>query len=97
MMNWEAISAIGQITSALAVVLTLGYLGIQVRATREVAADTNRLHRSNGVRDIMLASISNTEIRQALEKGLEQALYTRCFLKSLEYPQMKPLSCIGQC
>lgn len=62
-MNWEAISAIGQITSALAVVLTLGYLGIQVRATREVAADTNRLHRSNGVRDIMLASISNTEIR----------------------------------
>ena len=93
MMNWEAISAIGQITSALAVVLTLGYLGIQVRATREVAADTNRLHRSNGVRDIMLASISNTEIRQALE----QALCTRCFLKSLEYPQMKPLSCIGQC
>ena len=45
-MNWEAISAIGEITGALAVVLTLGYFGIQVRAAREAAADTNRLHRS---------------------------------------------------
>ena len=37
-MNWEAISAIGEITGALAVVLTLGYFGIQVRAAREAAA-----------------------------------------------------------
>ena len=69
-MNWEAISAIGEIAGALAVVITLGYFGIQVRAARETAADTNRLHRSNGFRDIMLASIANTEIRQALEEGL---------------------------
>lgn len=82
-MNWEAISAIGQITSALAVVLTLGYFGIQIRATREVAADANRLHRSNGVRDIMLASISNIEIRQALEKGLGTSPLHEMFSKEL--------------
>ena len=56
-MNWDAIGAIGEITGALAVVLTLGYFGIQIRAAREAAADTNRLHHSNGVREIMLASI----------------------------------------
>ena len=56
-MNWEAISAIGEITGALAVVITLGCFGIQIRAAKEAAADTNRLQRSNGVREIMLASI----------------------------------------
>ena len=82
-MNWEAISAIGEITGALAVVLTLGYFGIQVRATREAAADTNRLHRSNGVREIILASIANTEIRQALEKGLGTSPLYDMFSKEL--------------
>ena len=47
-MNSEAISAIGEITGALAVVLTLGYFGIQVRAAKEAAADTNRLQRCKG-------------------------------------------------
>ncbi len=82
-MNWEAISAIGEITGALAVVITLGYFGIQVRAAREAAADTNRLHRSNGVREIMLASIANTEIRQALEKGLGTSPLHDMFSKEL--------------
>ncbi len=38
-MNWEAIGAIGEILGALAVVLTLGYLAVQVRHTRLAAAD----------------------------------------------------------
>ncbi len=82
-MNWEAISAIGEITGALAVVLTFGYFGIQIRATRELAADTNRLHRSNGVREIMLTSIANIEIRQALEKGLGTRPLHEMFSKEL--------------
>ena len=68
-MDYDAVSAVGEISGALAIVLTLGYFGIQVRAAREAAADTNRLHRSNGVRDIMLASIANSEIRQALKRS----------------------------
>ena len=82
-MNWEAISAIGEITGALAVVLTFGYFGIQIRATRELAADTNRLHRSNGVREIMLTSIANIEIRQALEKRLGTRPLHEMFSKEL--------------
>ena len=82
-MKWEAISAIGEITGARAVVLTLGDFGIQIRATRELAADTNRLHRSNGVREIMLTSIANIEIRQALEKGLGTSPLHEMFSKEL--------------
>ena len=48
-MNWEAIGAIGEIVGAVAVVLTLAYLAIQVRHAKEAAADTNRLERSQGV------------------------------------------------
>ena len=83
-MNWEAISAIGEITGALAVVLTLGYFGIQIRAAREAAADTNRLHRSNGVREIILASIASPEIRQALERGLGTSPLHDMFSKELD-------------
>ena len=69
-MNWDAIGAIGEIVGALAVVLTLGYLANQVRHAKEVAADTNRLERSKGVRDMMLASASNSDLRENLTKGL---------------------------
>ena len=50
---------------------------------REEAADTNRLHRSNGAREIMLASIANTEIRRALEKGLGTSVLHDMFSKEL--------------
>ena len=69
-MNWDAIGAIGEIVGALAVVLTLGYLANQVRHAKEVAADTNRLERSKGVRDMMLASASDSDLRENLTKGL---------------------------
>ena len=31
-MNWEAIGAIGEVVGAAAVVVTLGYLAVQIRA-----------------------------------------------------------------
>jgi hypothetical protein len=36
-MNWEAIGAVGEIIGALAVVMTLGYLAVQVRQTNKIA------------------------------------------------------------
>ena len=69
-MNWEAIGAIGEIVGALAVVLTLAYLAIQVRHAKEAAADTNRLERSQGVRDIMLATSIDSDFREIVSKGL---------------------------
>ena len=49
-MDWEAISAIGEILGAAAVVLTLGYVAIQVRHAKNATADQNRLERARGVR-----------------------------------------------
>ena len=58
-MNWEAIGAVGEIVGALAVVVTLAYLAIQVRnstriarsATRQAIAETAMLHGANLVAD----------------------------------------------
>ncbi len=74
-MNWEAIGALGEIVGALAVVLTLAYLAIQVRHAKEAAADTNRLERSKGVRDMMLASAADSGLRENLTKGLQLSNY----------------------
>ena len=41
-MNWEAIGAIGEIVAAIAVVVTIGYLAVQIRQnTRSVRAATH--------------------------------------------------------
>jgi hypothetical protein len=41
-MNWEAIGAIGEIVGAIAVVITVGYLAVQIRQnTRTVRASTH--------------------------------------------------------
>ena len=41
-MNWEALGAVGEIVGAIAVVLTLGYLAVQIRQnTRTVRASTH--------------------------------------------------------
>ena len=74
-MNWEAIGALGEIVGALAVVLTLAYLAIQVRHAKEAAADTNRRERSKGGRDMMLASAADSGLRENLTKGLQLSDY----------------------
>ena len=40
-MNWEAISARGEITGAIAVIITVGYFALQTKAAREASADAN--------------------------------------------------------
>lgn len=67
-MNWEAIAAIGETVGALAVVITLCYLAIQVRYARQAAADSNRIARATGVRDMFMAQINNHELRSVLRR-----------------------------
>ncbi|MBM89205.1 MAG: hypothetical protein CMQ41_12590 [Gammaproteobacteria bacterium] len=74
-MNWEAIGAVGEIVGALAVVITLVYLASQVRHAKETAADTNRLERSKGVRDMLISSPLNSEFQKTLTKGLNTTDY----------------------
>ena len=64
-MNWDAISAMGEIVGAAAVVATLVYLAIQVRSAKNVAADVNRLSRAVGVRETIRHTIDDSELSDA--------------------------------
>ena len=62
--NWNAISAIGQVISGLAVAMTLIYLTAQVRYAKIAASDANRLARSNGVVSFFLTAAHDPEFRR---------------------------------
>lgn len=83
-MNWDAIGAIGEITGAIAVVLTLVYLASQVRHAKNAAADTNRLERSKGVRDMFMASAVDGELGDILTKGFKTTDYYDQLSKELD-------------
>ncbi len=72
-MNWDAIGAIGEIVGALAVVLTLVYLAYQVRYAKTATLDQNRLTRATAIREIILATATNDDLRLSQMKnwGLE--------------------------
>ena len=63
-MNQEAIGAIGEILDAIAVVLTLVYLATQVRYAKEAASDNNRIARAAGIREMLLAQATNSELKE---------------------------------
>ena len=46
-MNWDAIGAVGEIVGAFAVVVSLIYLALQIRQTREHAKLETELHLSD--------------------------------------------------
>ena len=68
-MNWEAISSIGEIVGALAVVVTLGYLAVQVKHAKAATADNSRLIRANGVRDMCFEMCRNDALRMTQTKN----------------------------
>ena len=65
LINWTAVSAIGQLLSGVAVALTLIYLTFQVRHAEIAASDANRLARTNGVVNFFLAAAHDPEFRRA--------------------------------
>ena len=81
-MNWEAIGAIGEIIGAAAVALTLGYFAIQLRASKDAAADANRLERAKGVREMMLATSLNAEFKEIITKGYNWRITTKSLGKT---------------
>ena len=52
-MNWEAIGAIGQMLGSVAVLVTLGYLAVQVKHARQETRRALSQGRSEGVRDLL--------------------------------------------
>lgn len=65
-MNWEAIGAVGEIVGALAVVLTLVYLALQVRTAKRATIDQNTLSRADGVREMILAICQDDSLRMGV-------------------------------
>ncbi|MGB5591067.1 MAG: hypothetical protein WBN31_09000 [Gammaproteobacteria bacterium] len=70
-MNWEAVSAIGEIAGAAGVIITLGYLSIQIRqntkASRITAVQT-ATENSSRFSELL---ISNPDVGAAFWKGLQ--------------------------
>jgi hypothetical protein len=67
-MNWDAIGAVGEIIGAIAVVVSLGYLGVQIRVQ-------NRESRMASVHDVLegfrteIAAFRKVELAELLGKG----------------------------
>ncbi|MFK8049606.1 MAG: hypothetical protein AB8B81_14365 [Halioglobus sp.] len=84
MVNWDAIGAVGEILGAIAVVATLGYLAVQVRAARDSAADANRLNRANGVTQMALEFVGNSDLANSVMKSHKTEDYYTHFASTLD-------------
>ena len=63
--NWEAVSAIGEIVGAIAVVVTLAYLAAQIRQSTQVARSTARQAITQTTIDAVSDLVHDRELAQA--------------------------------
>lgn len=68
-MNWEAISAIGQIVGAIAVLITLIYLAIQMRQNTSAVATSTYESTMTGFNDINVVVASTPELASIINRG----------------------------
>jgi hypothetical protein len=76
-MNWDALGAMGELFGALAVVLTLGYLAVQIRQNSDgmkVAAKLDIEKNFNEYTDLILR---DTELLELQVKGLAGQSYAK--------------------
>ncbi len=71
-MNWEAIDAISQFVSSIAVVLSVLYLGIQVHRSTRVAKVAAQDTAASAVRDVTNTFMENAEMSRIWGVGLEK-------------------------
>ncbi len=65
-MNWDALDASAEAIGAVAILLTLVYLTVQVRQATLASADTNRLMRASGVREMSMALLHDKDLRETV-------------------------------
>lgn len=65
-MNWDAIGAMGQVLGSIAVFVTLGYLGMQVRQARSEARSAARQARLGSNREVLLAMVNSPDLLGSL-------------------------------
>ena len=68
-MNWDAIGAVGEILGAAVVVVTLGYLAIQLRLARGAYEIQSTYSSHEYYSRWRTAIIENTELRQSITKS----------------------------
>ena len=72
-MNWEAISAIGQIVGAIAVLVTLIYLAIQMKQNTSAVATSTYESTMTGFNDINVIVASNPQLASIINRGCMNA------------------------
>ncbi|HEY2626300.1 MAG TPA: hypothetical protein VGI41_06065 [Candidatus Udaeobacter sp.] len=70
-MSWEAINAISQVVSSVAVVLSVLYLGIQVHRSTRVAKLATQDAAATALRDVTKPLMENAELERIWRVGLE--------------------------
>jgi hypothetical protein len=70
-MNWDAINAGSQLISSIAVVLSVLYLGIQVRRSTRIAKLAAQDAAATALRDITKPFMENAELSRIWRRGLE--------------------------
>lgn len=68
-MNWEAIGAAGEILGALAVVVSLLYLAIQIRHSANATRAASRYASTQLTTDILVAIASDPEVASIFRRG----------------------------
>ena len=70
-MSWEAINAISQLVSSIAVVLSLLYLALQVHRSTRVAKIAAQDSAATALRDVTKPFMENAELGRIWQVGLE--------------------------
>ncbi len=70
-MNWEAIAAVGQLVGALAVLVTLIYLGVQITQTPAAVATPTYKSSMTGFNDINVVVASHPALASLLDRGCQ--------------------------
>ncbi|MFT7651927.1 MAG: hypothetical protein ACI9ON_002004 [Limisphaerales bacterium] len=67
-MTIQDLGSIGELVSAIAILITLVYLAVQVKYARMATVDRNRETRVNGIIEINNRLANNPDLRQAFDK-----------------------------
>ena len=67
-MNIQDLGALGEIVGAIAIVVTLAYLAVQIRYAKIAVTDQSRQNRAAALREINGRLVDNSELRQVFDK-----------------------------
>jgi hypothetical protein len=70
-MNWDALSAVGELLGASAVLITLIYLAVQIRQNTAAVATSTYESVMTGFNDVNVIVASNAELAALLDRGCQ--------------------------